>query len=960
MTDERWSRLRRVFDAARDLPSDERAAFLERELKDEPTVRADVEQLLEAELGAEEFLAPSLADFAIPERIGPYLVGERLGEGGFGIVFRAEQTQPLRRSVALKLIKPGMDTKEVIARFEAERHALALMDHPAIARVFDAGETEAGRPYFVMELVDGPPITRFCDEGLLSIRERIQLFVEVCDAVHHAHQKGVIHRDLKPSNVLVGRRDGNPAPKVIDFGIAKATSVGLDTQSFTTHRGAVLGTLASMSPEQAGAIESVVDVRSDIYSLGVMLYELLAGAPPFDGKRLRSMTWPDAIRVIREEDPPRLTARLAGNEHRDAIAMRRRTESRALSRTLRGDLEWITQRAMEKEPSRRYASVSEFAADLRRHLAHETVLAGAPSRMYRLRKYIRRHRVGVAAAVFVLGAIFAGGIVAAVGFGRAIRAEREASREAEVSRRVSDFLVELFESSRPGASPGNTPGAAVTAKDLLDEGTRKIEEQLQEDPEIRAKLLTTMARSYLGLGEYDSGMQLLEKALGAAESKQPSDPKLVAYQLMALADGKTTTGENEGVVELLDRAWALASSAGRLEATWLARYNYRKANHLYWFGDVRLADSVVAQGIEFADAQAQTDSEIRTRLHQLEGEIALRRLDFDRAEGAFRLALELNAKEPRDPVLVVGNLAFLSNMFAIRGVADSALKYADEAIDVCRRDLPEDRLRWANANSAKARALVRSGKAEEAVVLYTKLVETIRAVGGNRSVLANQLGELADLYVSLGRFTDAIAAGSEAVEVCRGEYGNDRPVTGVALSRIALVHHQAGNATAAESCYVRAVDILGRTDPSNSQFPQALMNLGTLLRDARRLDRAEDLYRRAEAAFDSTAPGSRESLGMCLTNHGYTKSLQGQHDEAERLMVRGMVLRQGTRDVTWPGIGPGFVAWGAARALAGDRDGALEKLRLAAACGATLGLAQEYAELMAMRSDPDFPLREKK
>ncbi|MEE8201568.1 MAG: protein kinase, partial [Candidatus Acidoferrales bacterium] len=348
--------------------------------------------------------ASLLAD-KVPERIGPYRILEQLGEGGMGMVYLAQQEQPFRRRVALKIIKLGMDTREVIARFESERQALALMNHPHIARVFDAGTTEQGRPYFVMEHVAGIPITKYCDQHRLSIQERLQLFTQVCQAIHHAHQKGIIHRDIKASNVLVAVEEGKPVPKVIDFGVAKATNQRLTDKTLYTQLGSSIGTPEYMSPEQAESSGLDVDKTTDIYSLGILLYELLVGVFPFN----LLMTRFDAmLRTIRDKEPPKLTTRLSSlGEKASEIAKRRHTDIRSLSRKLRGELDWITQKAMEKDRTRRYQTASELAADIGRYLKNEPVLAGPPSVAYRLRKFAVRNKGALAPVAW-------GGVVAAL------------------------------------------------------------------------------------------------------------------------------------------------------------------------------------------------------------------------------------------------------------------------------------------------------------------------------------------------------------------------------------------------------------------------------------------------------------------------------------------------------------------------------------------------------------------
>jgi serine/threonine protein kinase len=428
MTDARWQRAKQVFHEALEKSGPEQARFVAITCGEDNELRAQVEGLLAAHSEAGEFLAsptgpePSEAVKAAvglvaagpPEapgtRIGPYKLLQVIGEGGFGVVYMAEQEQPIRRRVALKIIKLGMDTKEVIARFEAERQALALMDHPNIAKVFDAGATESGRPYFVMELVKGVSITEYSDENQLSTRERLELFVDVCKAVHHAHEKGIIHRDIKPSNVLVTLHDGTPVPKVIDFGIAKAMNQPLTEKTLFTAFGEFVGTPWCMSPEQAAMSGLEIDRRCDVYALGVLLYELLTGTTPFEAEAVRSRTFYEIMRVIREEDPPTPSARLDTLGKRLAeVATRRRAEPQALAKLLRGDLDWVVMKAMEKDRRRRYDSAVELADDLSRYFRHEPVIARKPSAAYRMQKFVRRRRGPMLAVAGMVGAIVLGG-----------------------------------------------------------------------------------------------------------------------------------------------------------------------------------------------------------------------------------------------------------------------------------------------------------------------------------------------------------------------------------------------------------------------------------------------------------------------------------------------------------------------------------------------------------------------
>ena len=365
--------------------------------------------------------------------IGPYKLLEPIGEGGMGVVYMAEQTQPVRRKVALKLIKPGMDTKQVIARFEAERQALALMDHPNIAKVHDAGAADSGRPYFVMELVKGVPITRYCDEKRLTPRERLELFIPVCQAIQHAHQKGIIHRDLKPSNVLVGLYDGKPVPKVIDFGVAKAAGPKLTEATLFTAFGTVIGTPEYMSPEQAQLENLDIDTRSDIYSLGVLLYELLTGTTPFTRKELEKSGMLEMLRVIREQEPTKPSTKLSAAEGLPTLAANRGTEPTRLKKLESGgELDWIVMKCLEKDRGRRYVAANSLAMDLQRYLADESVLAYPPSTWYRLRKLVRRHRGPVLGMSLVALTLVAGIIGTTWGMLRATKAEADAVNETKL------------------------------------------------------------------------------------------------------------------------------------------------------------------------------------------------------------------------------------------------------------------------------------------------------------------------------------------------------------------------------------------------------------------------------------------------------------------------------------------------------------------------------------------------
>ncbi len=435
--------------------------------------------------------------------IGPYRLLKKLGEGGMGQVWLAEQTAPLQRQVALKLIKVGMYDDSVLHRFQSERQSLAIMEHPSIAKVFDAGATADGQLYFVMEYVPGVPITDYCDQKRLKIRERLELFVKVCDGVQHAHQKAIIHRDLKPANILVAELDGKPIPRIIDFGLAKAAMPQAVAETMFTQVGAFVGTPGYMSPEQADPNVQDVDTRTDVYSLGVVLYVLLTGFLPFDTKQWEKQPLYEVLRRLREEEPRRPSTKTAmEKESSTRTAEMRGTEPKQLVSLLHGDLDCITMKALEKDRARRYGTPSELATDIGRHLNHEPVVARPASAGYRLQKYIRRHRMGVAVA--------AGLVLLLAGFAvmQAVQLRR-ITRERDRANRITDFMTGMFKVSDPSEARGNS----ITAREILDKASKEIDAGLAKDPELQAQMMRVMGNVYVSLGLYPRARSLLERAV---------------------------------------------------------------------------------------------------------------------------------------------------------------------------------------------------------------------------------------------------------------------------------------------------------------------------------------------------------------------------------------------------------------------------------------------------------------
>jgi len=478
-------------------------------------------------------------------QIGPYRLLQLLSEGGMGEVWLAEQKTPIHRTVALKLIKAGMDTKAVVARFESERQALAMMDHPNIARVFDAGSTAEGRPYFVMEYVPGLPITEYCDKHRLTIKERLELFLQVCEGVQHAHQKAIIHRDLKPSNVLVVEQDSKAVPKIIDFGLAKATAQRLTDKTMFTELGVIMGTPEYMSPEQADQSEQNIDTRTDVYSLGVILYQLLVGALPFDAKAMRAAGFEEILRKIREEEPPKPSTKIRSmGDASAASAEKRNEEPRSFAQHLRGELDWITMKALEKDRTRRYGAASELAADISRYLRNEPVVAGPATATYRMKKYALRHRIplGAAAGLVLLLAGFA--VVQAVELHRIKQERNRADRERDRAAHVTDFMTKMFKVSNPSEARGNS----ITVREILDKASADIGTSLTKDPELQAQMMHVMGDVYENLGLDPRAQSLQQRSLEIRQRVLgPEHPDTVASMVslaVVLADeGRSADAE---------------------------------------------------------------------------------------------------------------------------------------------------------------------------------------------------------------------------------------------------------------------------------------------------------------------------------------------------------------------------------------------------------------------------------
>ncbi len=756
----------------------ERAAFLDQACAGDAALRQRIDRLLARHEQTGEFLEPPLPRLALPEdspagerpgaMVGPYRLMEEIGEGGMGLVYVAEQQHPVRRKVALKLIKPGMDSRQVVARFEQERQALALMDHPNIAKVLDGGVTPDGRPYFVMELVKGVPITRFCDDNRLSLRERLGLFIGVCSAVQHAHQKGVIHRDLKPSNVMVTSHDGTPVPKVIDFGVAKAVGQRLTDKTLYTGFTQLVGTPLYMSPEQAGMSGLDVDTRSDVYALGVLLYELLTGTTPFQHERLRDAGYDEMRRIIQEEEPARPSTRISTlGQAADTVSSNRQSDPRRLRQLIRGELDWVVMKALEKDRNRRYESPSAFAADVGRYLRDEPVEACPPSAAYRLRKFARRNKAALIPACLVALALVAGLVgttwgmlraerqrqVAEVNEGKALTAasaEKEArelaqAREAETEAVLNFVSSRVFAAARPKRVSGGL-GRDVSLREALESALARVEKSFANQPLIEARVRMTLGESFSHLGDFKAGeaqflraRQLYTALLG------PDDPKtLQCMNNLAISYSR------------LDKH----DAALRLRRETLARMQARLGpDH----PDTLRAMSNLANSC-FA-------------LNQHEEALKLR-------EEALRLSAARHGEHHQGTLRAMSNLA---NSYAALGRLDKAVPLYEKALQGQQATLGRDHADLLTTRMNLAVCLRDLGRNEEALKHDE---ETVRLktllLGRDHPDTLSGMVNLSSNYFALGQHEKALKVLGEALPLLAAKRGPDHLHTLGCMANIAI------------------------------------------------------------------------------------------------------------------------------------------------------------------------------
>jgi eukaryotic-like serine/threonine-protein kinase len=852
--------------------------------------------------------------------IGPYKLREKIGEGGMGVVYLAEQEKPVRRRVALKIIKPGMDTGQVVARFEAERQALAIMDHPCIARVFDAGATDTGRPYFVMELVKGVPITDYCDTVHLNPQERLRLFIPVCRAIQHAHQKGIIHRDVKPSNVLVAMQDGKPVPKIIDFGIAKATEQKLTERSLFTQVGAIVGTLEYMSPEQADLSAMDIDTRTDVYALGVLLYELLTGSTPLQRARLRQSGNAEILKRIREEEPPKPSTRLSeSKESLPSVAAQRKTEPARLKELLRGDLDWIVMKAIEKDRTRRYETANGFARDIERYLEGDPIEAGPPAAAYRLRKYARKHRAAlVTATTFaallvvatVVSAVFAVWATNAEGLAKrrlgdleranaatttalaetieakkatdaALKQSEEARAQAEA---VSQYLVDAFRKPDPSQD-----GRALMVVDLLDHAAAKLGAEFAGSPKIKGDLLDALGQTYFGLGLPEKAVETFTTAWTVREDALgPDDPNTLNSR-NNLAVSYRAAGRTSEAIALNEQTLKLRTSKLGPDHpdTLITRDNLAGA----YFAAGRTSEAIAMHeetlGLMTSNLGPDHPSTLSNRASLAVAYHAAGRTSEAIAMEEVNLKLRIAKLGPDHPC----TLRSRDNLAAFYQSTDrmtQAIAMHEEVLKLRESKLGPDHPDTLISRNNLAQAYAAAGGTNQVIVRHEENLKVRTAkLGPDHPDTLISRNNLAAAYAAAGRTSQAIAMHEENLKLMTAKLGPDHPDTIATRNNLAASYAAAGRTNQAIAIHEENLKLMtAKLGPDNRISLMSMNNLATMYLGARRWRDAEMTARECLASHPKDQPdGWLRFRTMSLL--GTALAGQMRCAEAEPLIVQG-------------------------------------------------------------------------
>ena len=893
MAGDEQDKLEKIYSAALRLDSGQRPEFVRQACGEDEALRAEIESLLAHEEHLGSFLErpaiEAVTSNTIYESLGGHTIGryhllQKIGEGGMGQVWLAEQKDPVRRRVALKLVKAGMNTREVIARFEAERQALALMDHPAIAKVFDAGATPQGTPYFVMEYVAGVPITAYCDNHQLNTRERLELFMSVCEGAQHAHQKAIIHRDLKPSNILVTEVDGRAAPRIIDFGIAKAVAQKLTADTIFTRQGALVGTPDYMSPEQAHSSGEDIDTRTDVYSLGVILYELLAGAPPLE---LRKIAFEEFLRRLREDEPPKPSAKISTQDQATSteVARKRQTEPRALAKQMRGDLDSIALKALEKERSRRYGSPSDLATDIGRYLQNEAVLAVPPSAVYRARKFVHRHRAALfTACAFVLVLIAASAI--------SIRQSLRANREAAAAQAVSDFLQNDLlaqASANKQSGPSSKPDPDLKVRTALDRAAARIAGKFDRQPEVEAAIRDTIGQTYMELGLYPEARKQLERALdlhrrALGEAKATTLRTMSRLGVTAYLQGKFP--EAEALLgKTLDIQWRVIGPQHRD-----ALYSMNNLVNLY-----------ASQG-KYAQAAALDSQTLEMRRRVLGPEhpdtlasmsnlalVFYRQGKYSQAEALYSQTLEIQRRvlgpEHPETLKTMHNLALV---YHEQGNYAQAEALYSRTIEILGRVLGPTHPDTLICVNDLASFYERQGEYARAEGLYGQNLETMRRVlGPEHPNTIGSMSNLALVYGEQGKYAQAEALFKQTLEMERRVLGSEHPFTLETLSDIAFMYQRQGKYALAETYAAQA--LAGARHQLGSEHPDTLKSAADLALAYQSQSKFAESEPLAREVFEFNRKKQPDDWQRFRAESLFGASLAGEkkYAEAEPLLLEG-------------------------------------------------------------------------